>query len=412
MVSHHFRFARAVPATLALALSVTAFGCSPDSGPEISRGAAPITAGALTVQAESASDLVGVTNHGNGISYVDHGDSVKYASVNFGAAWTYGKFVARIASPFGGNRVEVRRDSPDGPLVADLVTTATGSFSDFAEQSAPIMGPVSGVHDLYVRFVGATNRAACQICWDQNTSTCPAADNGCGYGIGNFDWFALDERPSVIVSRNESLDVIVGLPVSSLLGPKLGGKLLRHVGPLTPAAMPLTKSGNVLVLAAPNTVEELETVKAFVNAGGSVLIVGDNNFGNLAPAAPSYASAFGITMVPGNVGPCNTSPSGYQAAAEVVSAALGAPVGTPIAVSAASTLVGGTPVVQLSGTGQTILAITTYGAGRVAVSSDVNLLQNTGPTGTPGPTNAEGCRTGVGNQPLLNGLYAWLARQD
>ncbi len=129
------------------------------------------------------------------ISHVNNGGFAKYAAVPFGAAGTYKRFVARLATPYWENRVKVHLDSLDGPVIANLGTWSTGTnWGTFTEQSAPLLQDVSGTHDVWLEFDGSTNYAACQqYCWvtPVKPECSGVVTEGCGFGVGNFDWFAL-----------------------------------------------------------------------------------------------------------------------------------------------------------------------------------------------------------------------------
>jgi hypothetical protein len=154
--------------TLGLSLSVVVWG-----GPK----AVAATPAQLRIEAETEVEGPGVVNYGYGISYVDNGDWVRYAGVDFGVCGFYQTFSALIATPYAGNVVHVRLDSLSGREVATLVTSASGTdWQNFSIETAPLQ-PVSGVHDLYLSFDGSANVGK--------------TAQGSGNGIGNFDWFQL-----------------------------------------------------------------------------------------------------------------------------------------------------------------------------------------------------------------------------
>ena len=107
--------------------------------------------------------MQGVEIYASGISFVDGGDWLRYDGVDFGAGVT--QFFVRIAVPaeFAGRQIEVRLDELTGERVGVLTVAATASWDEPTTQQVAI-DPVSGVHDLYLRFTG-------------------------GDGVGNIDWF-------------------------------------------------------------------------------------------------------------------------------------------------------------------------------------------------------------------------------
>jgi hypothetical protein len=155
-----------------------------------------------------------------------------------------------------------------------------------------------------------------------------------------------------------------------------------------PTAADLAGIG-VLVLALPDTANNLAGVQDFVNAGGSVLVIGDysDSFG---PGARPYIAGFGMALGSAVLlSGCSASNT-----VNVVNDAFGVPVGSTVNVAATNTIAGGTPILQTSG-GQTVVSSTGYGAGRAAASGDVNIFG--------------GCNYAQ-NQDFALGLFGWLSR--
>lgn len=191
---------------LGLALLVIAGGCNgPDADRSTDDKVSTLAAGAYVFQAEAiapqtnpqnpTSNAIEIPPGAGIISYVSHGAWAKYSAVPFGAAGTYRRFVARMGTAYHENHVKVYLDGPGGQLIADLSTWASAGFGSMIEESTPLLAQVSGTHDLYIEFDGSQNRQDCQTyCWGSTVDpeTCQAyASMGCGFGIGNFDWFAL-----------------------------------------------------------------------------------------------------------------------------------------------------------------------------------------------------------------------------
>jgi hypothetical protein len=107
-----------------------------------------------TIQAEHLDKQQGVQIEAPGLTSLDEGDWVLYSEVDFtGGAAT---FVARLAVPVdqSGKLIEVRLDKPDGDVIASLKCEATGGWTKFATQSTPLKAEVTGVHDVYLTFIG------------------------------------------------------------------------------------------------------------------------------------------------------------------------------------------------------------------------------------------------------------------
>ncbi len=75
---------------------------------------------------------------------------IKVKGVNFGPGAK--SFEARVASAAGGN-IELRLDSPTGPLVGTCTVAGTGGWQTWATRSCKVSG-AAGLHDLYLRFTG------------------------------------------------------------------------------------------------------------------------------------------------------------------------------------------------------------------------------------------------------------------
>ncbi|MBN2497762.1 MAG: carbohydrate-binding protein [Deltaproteobacteria bacterium] len=115
------------------------------------------------LEAEEYDEMSGITDSGEYIESCDDGDWIRFDNVDFEAGYT--SLVIRAGRPSDTNSMhaEIRADAMDGPLVADFVPEGTGDWYVFEDQSVT-PAVISGVHDLYVLFLG-------------------------GYGVGNFDWF-------------------------------------------------------------------------------------------------------------------------------------------------------------------------------------------------------------------------------
>jgi len=144
----------------------------------------------------------GVCNFGQGISFVESGDWVRYRGVDFGASGTLGLFEANVATPNSGADITVfvdgipsqeaiaRQVASDGSsvppatgsLIANLSSAATTTvltdFNTYSNEWAPLTQPIGGVHDVYILFL------------KQN----PPGTSGPGLGIGNFSTFTFLPR--------------------------------------------------------------------------------------------------------------------------------------------------------------------------------------------------------------------------
>jgi hypothetical protein len=120
-------------------------------------------------QAENAQVKQGVevtvstdTGGGLALSSVDSGDHVAFDPVNLGGVSTVtirhsGGSAATAGTPRAG--VELRLDSPTGPVVATATLLATSGANAWTSQSVPVSQP-AGTHRLYLVFRQVTGGPA------------------------------------------------------------------------------------------------------------------------------------------------------------------------------------------------------------------------------------------------------------
>lgn len=116
------------------------------------------------VQAESFELGTDVCPAGGALGCLDTGDYVRY-NVDFGYPGAKSvRFRLAVDNCCAGRRIEVRSDSPSGPVLGSASPSATGSWTSFIDTLRANISPTSGVHDIYLVFSG-------------------------GYGVANIDWF-------------------------------------------------------------------------------------------------------------------------------------------------------------------------------------------------------------------------------
>nr|AIA88290.1 CBM_6 [uncultured Clostridium sp.] len=93
---------------------------------------------------------------GNEPHRTDSGDSVEVVGVDFGGRGAKG-FKAWVASDNARGKIEVRLDGLDGPLVGTCEAGETGGWQSWEEVSCDVTG-ATGIHDLWLKFVGDSNR--------------------------------------------------------------------------------------------------------------------------------------------------------------------------------------------------------------------------------------------------------------
>lgn len=88
---------------------------------------------------------------GKNIGYIQDGDWVGYAAVDFGSGAS--AIELRVASATSGGTIEIRLDRPDGRLIGTCKVEGTGGWQAWVTRTAPVEA-VSGRHDVYLRFTG------------------------------------------------------------------------------------------------------------------------------------------------------------------------------------------------------------------------------------------------------------------
>ena len=103
------------------------------------------TAGTPGVQTESTTDEGGGLN----IGFTEDGDYVSYDPVNLK---DISSVVFRVASGGAGGRIELRHDSPTGPLVKSATVAPTGGWQMWTDVTIDLAGAPAGTHPLFVVF--------------------------------------------------------------------------------------------------------------------------------------------------------------------------------------------------------------------------------------------------------------------
>lgn len=87
------------------------------------------------------------------ISKISNGDYIRIANVDFtdDGAKTFG---ANVASRLSLGKLEVRLDSKDGTLVAEMDVAGTGGWDVWKYVEVPTLKEITGKHDLYFVFSG------------------------------------------------------------------------------------------------------------------------------------------------------------------------------------------------------------------------------------------------------------------
>jgi chitodextrinase/lysophospholipase L1-like esterase len=108
-------------------------------------------------EAEAANASVGVTFASARVSGLDAGDYLRFNGVNLGAGMPTFQVYASVPFAQAGGQLEIRLDSPTGPVVGSMTLQPTGSTAGapFVLQSTPLTG-ASGVRDVFVMVKAGT----------------------------------------------------------------------------------------------------------------------------------------------------------------------------------------------------------------------------------------------------------------
>lgn len=88
------------------------------------------------------------------VDYIKNGGWVRFNRVDFGSG-NLDKFTARVASGSQGGTLELRINSPTGPLLSSINITNTGDWGNYQTLSADFINTTSGVKDIFAVFKGA-----------------------------------------------------------------------------------------------------------------------------------------------------------------------------------------------------------------------------------------------------------------
>lgn len=98
-------------------------------------------------------DTENCSEGGQNVGFIENGDWIMFTGVDFGSGAA--SFDARVSSATSGGTIEIRLDSPNGPLVGSLKIGNTGGWQTWVTRSTTV-SDVTGVHDLYLKFTGGS----------------------------------------------------------------------------------------------------------------------------------------------------------------------------------------------------------------------------------------------------------------
>lgn len=102
----------------------------------------------------------------NLLSQIDNNDWAMYAGVELGSEdypVIADSIVVSASSNTSGGKIEIRIDSLSGEIISELEIENTGSWYDFKEFKAPVVGKADGMHDVYLLFKGDSSEELFRI---------------------------------------------------------------------------------------------------------------------------------------------------------------------------------------------------------------------------------------------------------
>jgi hypothetical protein len=136
----------------------------------------------LVNEAERYEAAAGVMWHPTMVSHVDAGDYLAYRSVDFGRGADQFRTRVTVPDDYAGQRIQVRLDGVNGPVIGELTVASTGGWYNFVEQTASV-ARTTGVHDVYLVFReradGTGGAGVCNMdSWSFGAGTAPAVPTG------------------------------------------------------------------------------------------------------------------------------------------------------------------------------------------------------------------------------------------
>ena len=112
------------------------------------------------VEAEQADTITGAKIQGNNVGSINHGHSLRFASLNLSDS---ASATVRVSSGNVGGVVEVRAGSATGELLASFEVKPTGGWDKWVELNAPLKPTARG--DIFVVFINPGKGGLMNLDW-------------------------------------------------------------------------------------------------------------------------------------------------------------------------------------------------------------------------------------------------------
>ncbi len=113
------------------------------------------------IEAKSG-DVTGATKNGKHVGSTTHGATIRFADLNLGSTKSIN--VRASAGAVKGSKIEVRLDSPTGPIVATVDIKFTGAWNKFEDNKAPVTA-APGRHNVFLVLVNPGKGGLMDIDW-------------------------------------------------------------------------------------------------------------------------------------------------------------------------------------------------------------------------------------------------------
>ena len=164
-----------------------------------------VLSGAFDLESDPA-DPNTVRSEGSKVSFISTDTWVGYRNFDFGAGTTY--FRIEAASSSSGGTLELRIGSEAGPLIGTVNITNTGGWSNFQQFDTGISSSLSGVHDLYLKFVGGGGFLFDIRIFSFQSLSPGLKQPGSSFGSGKFDAESTPDDPNLVRSESNKVTYI------------------------------------------------------------------------------------------------------------------------------------------------------------------------------------------------------------
>ncbi|NLL73203.1 MAG: carbohydrate-binding protein [Clostridiales bacterium] len=182
-------------------MSVVINGTDDDDDEEVDYGVRSafkaIEAEEFNTTTSSTLETIGTGMGGDGIGYIESGDTITYRDIDFGSGGV-STFSAIVASEQNTN-IQIRLGKADGTLLGTLTDVSTGGWDDYETRSTKVSN-VTGKQDIVLVFSGPVNVDSFIFSLES------ASSKGDVNGDGDIDAIDFSILKSYVLRRDSLLD--------------------------------------------------------------------------------------------------------------------------------------------------------------------------------------------------------------